>query len=177
MIPKVEQLRDDDRGQLGSVSRVSRIAVGVILGLGVLALVAAFLLPVGISGIVDDRSSTHTQNVGETVNVTGVIDSTLDSTNTTPTPNEATYTLDDGDSNATHTLSVGSEQDFNLNGGTVTVGLESASSSQATANYTYSVDHGWSGGASSIWFLLDVAIVLAVMLAALGIGLKATDLV
>lgn len=177
MIPNGDQLLSDERGQFGSIGRTAGIAVGLIVGLGVLALVTAFLLPVGISEIVDDEQYTVTQDVGETANVTPNLDATLDSVNESASPANATYTLQGPDSSASHIVDNGSTQDFALDGGTVTVGVEDVTSSSATANYTVPKDFGWSGGASSIWFVLDIAVILAVMLLALGIALKAVDAV
>lgn len=167
------QLMEDERGQLGGVGTAAKVAVGVIVGVGILALMAGILLPVGIDGIVDDETYTETQDVGEVVNVTSTLDSTLDSTDTGG--DNATYTLSGPDSSVSHTVDNGTTQDFALTGGTVTVGVEDVESSAATANYTVPKDFGWSSGASSIWFILDVAVILAVILAALGLALKATD--
>lgn len=89
----LKELAADDRAQMGSVGRTARVAISLVVALTVGALVAAFLLPVGIDEI---------------------------------------------------------------------VGVD-------TSN--------WSSGAQSMWDILDVIIVLAVMLFFFGVALAATDAV
>jgi hypothetical protein len=163
------QLRD--RGQMDA-GRLAKVAVAIVVALTVTGLLAAIMLPVALDGIEEDRSETITQDVSETVGVTTNIDSTLNSTNA---GTNATYTVADGDSQETNTIAVGSEATYNLDGGNVDVNVSEANSGNATATFTYSVEHGWSAGAQGIWGILAVIITLAVFLFVLGVSLAAMD--
>lgn len=156
-----------------SAKSLAKAAVAVIIGLAVVGLLAAVLAPVALNAITADDAYTETQDVGETVEVTANLNSTLDSVNTTS--DDATYTLTGPESSVTHTVANGSSQDYALDGGTVTVTVDDVNSNSATATYDVPTDFGWSGGASGLWNILDVVIVLALFLSVVGFAVAAID--
>lgn len=162
----------DDRGQMGA-SNVAKVALAIVIGLAVTALVAGLLVPIGINELNDDQTQTVTQSTGDTENLTASLDATLDSVDTGG--DNATYTLSDGSSTATNTVDNGTTTTFSLDGGSVDVSPQDVSSGQATTTYSYAKDFGWSSGGSAMWGLLDMVIVLAVFLMVLGIAIKGLD--
>lgn len=162
----------DDRGQMGA-SNVAKVALAIVIGLAVTALVAGLLVPIGINELNDDQTQTVTQSAGDTENLTASLDATLDSVDTGG--DNATYTLSDGSSTATNTVDNGTTTTFSLDGGSVDVSPQDVSSGQATTTYSYAKDFGWSSGGSAMWNLLDMVIVLSVFLLVLAIALKGLD--
>lgn len=170
----IESLRNDDRGQ-ANTGRLAKIGIAVVIALTVAGLLTAVLLPVALDEIETDQTDTITQDTGTTENVTAVFDTTLDSTNA---GTNATYTLTDVEnSSETNTIAVGSEATFNLDSGDVTVNVTESNSGDSTATYTYAKTHGWSAGATGLWGILGLLLVLTVFLFVLGIALKSMEAV
>lgn len=152
-------------------------AVALVVALMVGAIVAAFMLPIGIDALVEDSSTSVTQNQGETVNVTANLNSTLDDVD--DTQNEINVTLRDSDSGETQTLqniAEGSNKSTTINGETVTVANDNVSdATTADITYEYPPEYGWGSGAKSLWAILDVIIVLAMFLMFIAVALGASD--
>lgn len=160
---------------LGSVAKVS---IAVIVAVAVAAIASGTVLPVGINALVDDVVTTETQDTGESVQLEATLNATLDSTDTSGSPDNATYTLTDSTGNSvTNTVDNGSTTTFSLNDGDVDVSPQDVNSGSATTQYSYAKDFGWSGGAKSLWGIIDLVVVLAVLLLMLGIAMKAVDAV
>lgn len=169
----LESLSDDGRGQT-DVGNLAKFAIAVVIALTVAGLLAAVILPVALDEIEEDRTDTITQDVGTTENVTAVFDTTLDATDTGG--DNATYTLDDTEgSSETNTVDNGTTTTFSLDSGDVDVTVDDVQSDSATATYTYSTTHGWSAGATGLWGILALVIVLTVFLFVLGVALKAME--
>jgi len=169
MLDGVLAAADDERAAQ-DVDRLAKYSIALIVGLTIFGLLAAIFAPVALDATNNDDVQTYTQNTGETVEIDSTLDATLDSTNT---GTNATYTLTDTDANdsVTKTIAVGSEATYNLAGGDVTVNVSEANAGNATAEFTTAIDYGWSGGASAIWNLIGVFIVLALLLFAVGLAL------
>lgn len=136
-------------------------AVALVITLTVFALLGAVLAPVAINQIENPTNETIQQDTGETVELNGDLNTTLDSTTA---GTSATYTLQTSDESITNTVNVGSNTTYSFNEGDVVVGVTESTSDNATAYYEYPKDFAYSDGASSLWGLLGLAIVLALML-------------
>ena len=148
----------------------SRKAVGLVVTLLVASLLGAVLLPTAINAMSGAEEFTATQDVDETVElqpglnatVTGVTDGT-----------SATYTIEaGGDSVTGETVSVGSNTTVTVDGTDVTISPSEATSTSATTTYEYDGTYGWGGGASSLWAILPVLLVLGLFLYVVAIALR-----
>lgn len=153
------------------------VIVGVVIVLTIFGLIAAIALPVALDAITDDATVTITQDNQTTEDVNGALNATLDDVNGTDT--NATYTLtqDDGTS-IQKEINTTESRTFSFSRGDVVVTLDSittGSPDQATATFAYNQEFAYSGGASALWLLLDVILVLGAFLFAVGIALKAMD--
>ena len=147
----------------------SKLVVGALVGLTVMALVAAFLIPIGTGAIVDDRTITQTTAETETDSLTSTLNVTVDSVTT---DTEATLTISAGEDSDTQTISESGTETFTVNGDEIDATLDDAGDGEATVTYEIPRDAGWSDGASALWGILDVMIILAVFLLFVGIALK-----
>jgi len=155
----------------------SKMAVTLMVTLTVFGLIAAVGLPVAIDSIEDDQVDTLTQDINTDYDVNGELVS-----NVTAITDGADATIELNDtrtsSTTSKTINVGDNATYTLDGGDVDVGVESATSGspdQATANYTYAPEYAYGTGASSIWNVLGLAIVLAAFLFVIKVGLQAKD--
>lgn len=165
-----ETLTMKDRGQM-SANR----AVQLVVILAVFGIVGSVLAPVALDALVEDDSTSFT-NVSEsdTVEVKeGILNATLDDVN--DASSQINVTLTDVDSGNTVTATnVSGSQEVTLEGETLTVTLDNKdSNTQADFTVSYPADYGWSGGATSLWGILDLAIVLVIFLFAIGLAMAA----
>jgi len=152
-------------------------AVSLMVILTVFGVIAAVGLPVAIDSIEDDTEKTFTQDVNTDYDVSGKLVS-----NVTAITDGADATVELNDtrtaSTTSKTINVGANATYTLDGGDVDVGVESAtagSPDQAVVNYTYATEYSYGSGASSIWNILGLAIVLGAFLYAIYVGLKASN--
>lgn len=168
----MKTLKNDDRGAM-----TAKMAVGLVVTVTVVGLMAAFLLPVAINEIEGDTTTTLTQDVDTDYDVNAKLVSNVTAA-TSGTPDSATIELNDTRTAGTtsKTIDVGDNATYSLEGGDVDVGVESINAgTNATANYTYANDYAYGDGASSLWGVLGLAIVLAVFLYIVSVGLTAKD--
>jgi cobalamin biosynthesis Mg chelatase CobN len=140
-----------------------RSAIILIVTIAVGIIVASVLIPVAIDEIEGDTTTTFTQDTSTTYEVNGELNSTVTATTD---GSDATVELNDTRTAGTtsNTINVGSTTTYSLQGGDVNVTVDSATSSGATVTYEYAKDYAYSDGASSLWGILGLAIVLGVML-------------
>lgn len=160
----------DNRAQVGGQAKK---AVGIIVGVTVLALMAAFLAPVALNEINGDTTVTVTQNTSETVEINAELNATLDSVDTTN--DSGTYILEADNQSITKTVSNGSTATFSFDRGDVNVTVNDVSTGEATADFSYPHDFPYSDGAQGLWDLVGLVLVLGILIFAIGIGLKATN--
>jgi len=156
--------RTDNRG-----STTADNAVKLVVGIAVLGLLSAFLLPVAVNAIYADTTTTTQQATLETVDVNGELNATLDSTTA---GTDATYTLESGDQSITNTITVGSNATFSFDRGDVVVTVTDSTSDNATAEYEYAKDFAYSSGASALWGILGLLLVLGAFLFVVGMALR-----
>lgn len=165
----------NDRGQMSASA-----AVTLVVGLMIFGVLAAVMLPVAINEIEGDTTTTLTQDEDTTYEVNSRLNSNVTGT-TIATTDTATIELNDTRTSGTTSKTVDNQTtaDYDMEGGTVTVGLEnvddSTSPNQATVNYTYTNDYAYGDGASSLWGILGLAIVLAAVLFIFGTAFKFTN--
>jgi len=158
----IERLRRDETGQ-------ATLAVTIMVALAVVALIGGVLIPIGLNSINEDRTTELNQSVSDTYEI-GAFNSTVTATTS---GTDATVELGYSGETISNTVNVGSTQTYSFTDGSVDVTVVSAESSIATVNYTYSSDFGYSDGATSIWGILDLIVVLAVFMFVIGIALSA----
>ena len=138
----------------------SDMAVAVL----VVGLLVAFLLPAAISGFNDTQETTIEMEEGTEYHVT----STLNATATNVTEGtEATYELTDSDTGetVTQTVDVGATESVTINDETVDITLdETPTATTAVTTFAYPPDYGWSSGSSSMFGLIPLFLILAVLL-------------
>lgn len=165
-------MKNDTRGMMSA-----RRAVTLVVVLAVFGLVASIGLPVAINALEGDTQTTLNQTVGTDYDVNGELVSTVTAVDTASAPSTATVELNDTRTSGTtsNTINVGANETYSLNGGDVVVGVEEATANYAVANYSYATDYAYSGGASALWSILALAIMLAAFLYIIRVGLQATD--
>ncbi len=149
--------------------------VTAVVVLGIAAIVIGTLLPIATGALADDQVTTLTQDNQTTTEVKPGLDSTVDDVNTSASPNQSTITLDLDGTTEQNTVDEGSVVTYTIDGYDIDVGLESADTStspdQITSNYTYDQAVGYSGGASSLWNILDLAVILGAFLFIVGLAM------
>lgn len=143
-------------------------AVGIIIPIFLVALLASFLFPVVIGAMSGAEEATHNQSVGETMELQPGLNATLDSVDTTA--DSATYTINASGDTATATVDNGTNSTVTVDGADVTIGVENVETDSATATFDYPRDYGWGGAASSLWVILPLLIVLALFLYVVGMA-------
>lgn len=138
--------------------------VAIAVGILVVGILVAFTLPIAINGMTDADSNTFNQSVGETVEVTNNLNAALDSSNATT--GDITVTLNDTDVNSAKTLTVsqGQNSTVSMPDGDVTVYNQEARANSADIKYEYPKDYGWNNSSSSLYGLLPLFFVLAILL-------------
>lgn len=146
--------------------------LGLVIGVAVAGIVGAFLLPTAINEVEGNATFQTTQDVGtanESVNA--VLDANLTSA-TTGSPDSATIELNNNGTTESNTVDNGTVTKYStLNDGPAWVGVEDVTSSSATFNVTYANDYSFSDGASSLWGLVALILVLALVLMLLSMGM------
>jgi len=149
-------------------------AVNLVVVLAVFGIIASIGLPIAIDAIEDDNVDTLTQDVSTTYEVNGELNTTVTAITDGA---DATVELNDTRTGTTtsKTINVGDNATYSLDGGDVDVGVESATSGTpdtAVVNYTYAPEYAYGSGASSIWNVLGLAIVLSAVLYAVFLGVR-----
>lgn len=165
-----------DRGQLSP-----QAVVLIVVGLAVGAIVMAFILPVAIGEIEGASNTTANQTVGEDIELTGQLNSTLTGV-TSGTPDTATFNVTIYDNSSTRESAIVTVDESDTSTSTATLDgndivinateVETGADAYSVAEYQYPRDAGWGSGASSIWGLLGLAIVLGIMIFFIGIALS-----
>ncbi len=168
-----QQTTTDDRGQM-SANR----AVQLVVALAVFGIIASVLAPVALDAITEDDSESFTGvSEGDTVEVKeGILNATLD--NTAGDETNITVTVTDVDSGSTAqatNITDGSSQEVTLQGETITITNDDSAASTADFTVAFPPNYGWSGGAGSLWNVLDLAIVLVLFLFVVGMAMMARN--
>ncbi len=145
-------------------------AVKLVVTLTVIGLMVAFLLPVAIGAVSGPDSTTITQDTTETTELKNGLNATLDSVDTTA--DTASYTITANGDSTTATVDNGTSTTVTVDGADVTISPESISTGQATTEYEYPTTYGWGTGASAMWAIIPVMIVLAAFLFIVGVAMK-----
>ena len=137
-------------------------AVSIVVALLVAGLLLAVLFPIAIGSMSGPDEATVTQDVGDTVvlsspDLEATLDDTTDGT-------DATYTVSTDTDSATTTVNVGDSDTVTVDDTEVTISPSEATGSSATTTYEYPTTYGWGSGASSLWTIIPVLIVLGGLL-------------
>lgn len=147
-------------------------AVNLVVGLFVAGIMIAFLLPVGIGAMTDAETATYNQSTSETVELQPGLNATLDSTDTTGATDNATYTINASGDTSTVTVDNSTNTTVTVDGVDVTIEPQDIRSGSADTQYEYPATYGWGNGATSLWNILPVIIVLAGFLFLVGMAVK-----
>jgi Flp pilus assembly protein TadG len=154
---------NSERGQVNAGA-----AVALVISLTIAGLLGAFLVPVAVDSFEGDTTTTLNISTGSTEEVNGELEATVDSTTA---GTSATITLNQTDGNSvTNTVNVGSTTTYSMDRGDVNVTVSEATSGYAVADYSYANDFAFSSGASSLWGLMGLTLVLALFLAVLSMA-------
>ncbi len=150
--------------------------LAVIVGLLIIAVIAAFLIPTAVTELSGDETTTIDQDEGQTVLLKPQLNATLND-------------VDDGDSSINVTLAdtttnnsvsatsiaVGANETVTLETYDITINnTANVDTDTATIRYEYPRDYGWDSGASSIFGLIPLLLVLVFLLFVIG---KAIDVI
>lgn len=155
------------RGQMGAGS-----AIALVVTVVVAMVVASVLVPVAINQIEGDTTTQLNQDTSTVYDVSGELESTVTATTD---GSSATVELNDTRTAGTtsNTVSVGSTTTYSLQGGDVNVTVDSATASGATVTYEFAKDYSYSDGASALWGILGLTIVLGVFIYAIKMATDA----
>lgn len=148
-------------------------AVSLAVGLAVMAIVASVMAPVAIDEIEGQDSVTLTTAETETDDVNGALNATLDDA-VSGSPGHANYTLQTDSQSITKEIDNGTTATYSFTRGDVNVTVDNVvDATNATATYEYNRDFAFSDGARSLWGILGLAVVLAILLYLIGMALRA----
>lgn len=141
------------------VNRGTKLVVGVLI-VGVLM---AFLLPVAITSFNDPSQNTLNQTDNTGYEVTTNLNSTVTATTS---GTSATVELNDTESGSpvSKTVNVGSNATYSMPDGDVIVTVNSAETDSASVTYEYPDTYGWDDGSASLYGLLPLLFVIGAVL-------------
>jgi hypothetical protein len=154
---------------MSMMDRGMQLAIGIL----VVGVLVAFLLPTAINSFNEQESQTIVQQENETVNVTAKLDS--EATNIDSTGSEVTLELNDTStgSSVSKTISENSNATYDLNNGEVTVNVTSINSdTEAELNYNYDSTYGWNDGSAQLYNLLPLFFILIVLFFVVGVAMS-----
>lgn len=135
--------------------------VKIVTGVFVAAVMAAFLIPIAVSGLASDDVTTVNQNVSETTDLKPSLNATVDSVTS---GTSATYTIEYEGNTATETVNVGANTTVTVGDIDVTISPSEAGTDYAVTEYEYPATAGWGSGTVAIWVILPLLIVLGIFL-------------
>lgn len=142
--------------------------LAVIIAATILVLLVSTVLASGIGAFNDGETSSFEQDEGQTVQLAGALEATVDSVD--DTNGDATITVEDTDLDESDTVTVSEEETETavVDGEDIDVTVDEISGSTVSVEYNWPTDYNWSGGASSIFQFLDLIVVLTVILLLIG---------
>lgn len=162
------KLRKDNKAQSDAASK----GVALVVGIAILGILASIMIPVAVNALYADTSYTaNQQDTGETLEINGELNATLDSVD--DTGGNATYTLNTSDQSITKTIDEGTNKTYSFDRGDVTVTVDTVNTANATATFDYPRDFAYSAGASALWGILGLILILAAFLYVIGFALRA----
>lgn len=137
-------------------------AVALVVGLLVMGLLAAILMPTVIGSFISDDGQTAALAEGENVTLQDDLEATL--TTVDDTNSEVDVTVSNDADSATVTVPEGQNTTATVDGTDVTVTADSIdSSTEATLSFEYPTDYGW-GVASGLWGIIPLFVILPVFM-------------
>ena len=144
-------------------------AVSVVVAIAVSALIVAFLLPVALGMFGGMTETTVTQNVNDEETLTSDLTITLDSVTD---GTDATYTVATDDDSDTVTADLDTTETATVDGYDVHITPTDIGTDSATATVEYPTTYGWGSGASALYGIIPVMIVLAAFLVMIGVAYR-----
>lgn len=149
---------------------------GIVIGLLIVAVLVANLLPIALGQLNSDDTTTINQDVGTEYEVKAdQLNSTVTAVNDAT---NATVELKDVESGTTvsNTVNVGSTTTYSIEGNDVNVTVNSASSGtpgNASVTYSYAVSYGWSAGTVALYGIIGILLIVVVIAPVAGWAMDA----
>lgn len=164
MIDHIKPPDNDERGQLSTSKGVS-----IIIGILVIGLIVAFLLPTAIDEFNNDDSFDLTVDSGNNTIIKSGLNVTVNSTDTTGSqdPDNATITIRDTtrDEKETNTVDNGTATTYStFTGGDINVSVTNVTSSSATFTVDVPSEFLFDDGTQSMYNLIPLLLMLSVLL-------------
>jgi hypothetical protein len=166
----MKELLREKRAQM-AMSGGGKKIVGATVALAIMGILAAFLLPVAMNVFYGDvGTSSYNATTGDVTDLNAELNATVDSISA---GTSATITLETDAKSVQKTVNVGENATYSFDRGDVTVGVEKSgtdgsANDYAVYNASYPRDFAYSSGASSLWTIIPVVIVLALLLYAVA---------
>jgi hypothetical protein len=156
-----------------SKNATAKRGVVLIIGVILLAVVGAFLIPQIIDGETETRIEALEMTEGEVIQITSTLEATAVTIDGNP-DDEVNVTIVDqstGDSVNTGAITEGNSQDVTLSGETITVTNNLVSSnSLASISFEYPVDFAWGTPTTQIYSVIGVLLIAMIILYSLIAG-------
>ncbi|WP_292484207.1 hypothetical protein [Methanohalobium sp.] len=140
--------------------------VGIAITILVVGIIVANVLPLAIGELnTDTKSATITQNEEQNYNVVENVYS--NATDINKTGEEITFVINDTDTAGSKTVTISNQttQTITMDDGDINVTVDSiADTTTATVTYGYPKEYGWSSGQKSLFGILPLFFVIAVVL-------------
>lgn len=155
--------------------KIATIA-GLIMAVVIAGILIGNVLPVGMNAINEDRTDTHDMAESETIEVATNLNATLDDVE--DSSGDINLTLKDTTTGSTYTvtdLAVGSNETKSIGDlGDVTVyNEEQIDNGNSTVMFEFSNDFGWSESTQSVYSILGIFLIVAILTALAGWAVKA----
>lgn len=135
----------------------------LVVGVLVVGVLMAFILPVAITSFNDDSERTINQSTSQSYEVTSDLNSTVTGvTAGTSATVELNHTADG--TTVSNTVNVGSNTTYSMPDGDVTVTVDSSDTGSAVVSYEYPDTYGWSDGSASLYGLLPLLFIVGAVL-------------
>lgn len=135
----------------------------LVVGVLVVGVLMAFILPVAITSFNDPSERTINQSTGQSYEVTAELNSTVTSTSAGTSATVELNHTEDGTS-VSNTVNVGSNTTYSMPDGDVVVTVDESNSGSAVVSYEYPDSYGWDDGSSSLYGLLPLLFVIGAVL-------------
>lgn len=160
--------------------RAQSMRSGVSLAVAVLvvAIMVAVTMPVALNNLSEPASTSFTGvSEGNTVDVAAGLNATLDNVTNSTSPSTINVTVTDTDTGSTSSvtnLDEGNSSTVTLEGEDINVTNDNVSDG-STADFTvaYPIGYGWGSGAKSMFDLIPLFLMLAIVIFFVGIAMRA----
>lgn len=154
--------------------------LGIVMAVSVFAIIAAFVMPVGVSEIAENTQTNVTQQENEQVELNAQLTANTTDIKSGSGGDNVTVFLNSTNNGSSTTKSVlvdnQTTKQVAIDGENINITVHNVDTSvnpdEAEMQYGVPKTYGWSGGATSLFDILDLIIILVIMLTGLGWAMK-----